>query len=68
MARCFKITEIDFETFEKATNKTFDCSQLTVLDNGCVYVAIDEHARDKISLPLVCFHGINNGSLANLKI
>ena len=52
MARYFKIEEIDFETFNKATDEELKCDQITVIaDDDNVYVAVDD--TNKIAFPVL---------------
>lgn len=55
MARYFKVTEIDTDTFTNATGDVLDCSQLVCPANGYVYVAVDECKEYELTIPLDCF-------------
>lgn len=55
MARYFKITEIDSDTFTNATGDILDCSQLVSPADGYVYVAVDESEEDELNIPFDCF-------------
>lgn len=55
MARYFKITEIDSDTFTDITGNILDCSQLVIPTDGYVYVAVGEYEEDELSIPLDCF-------------
>ena len=55
MARYFKVTEIDCDSFIQATSEDLDCCQLVVPVDGAVYVAIDEDDEYEMSIPLDCF-------------
>ena len=52
MARYFKITEIDSDTFIDATGDTLDCIQLITPCDGYVYVAIDDCESDELTISL----------------
>lgn len=49
MARYFKITEIDRDTFIQATGDDLDCSQLVVPVNEEVFVAVDEGLKSSVT-------------------
>lgn len=55
MARYFKITEIDRDTFTEATGEDLDCSQLVMPANNHVYVAVDEMDESELAVPLESF-------------
>ena len=55
MARYFKITEIDCDSFFQCTGEELDCSQLVVPVIGYVLVAVDDTDEDEISVPLDSF-------------
>lgn len=56
MAKYFRITEIDAATFERMTGEEFDCLQVAILvDDGNVYVAVDEDGQDYIDVDLEMF-------------
>ena len=56
MAKYFRITEIDFATFERMTGDELDCLQVvTLADDGDVYVAVDEDGQDYIDVDLEMF-------------
>lgn len=56
MAKYFRITEIDAETFERMTGDELDCLQVvTLADDGNVYVAVDEDGQDYIDVDLEMF-------------
>ena len=55
MARYFKITEIDCDSFFQCTGEELDCSQLVVPVIGYVFVAVDNTDEDEISVPLDSF-------------
>lgn len=55
MARYFKITEIDCDSFFQCTGEELDCSQLVVPVIGYVFVAVDDTDEDEISVPLDSF-------------
>lgn len=58
MARFFRITETDAETFERMTGDTLDCLQVVIpADDGNVYVAVDEELEDFIEIGLDMFEG-----------
>ena len=47
MAKYFRITEIDAETFERMTGDELDCLQVVApADDGSVYAAVDEELED----------------------
>ena len=46
MARYFKITEIDCDSFFQCTGEELDCSQLVVPVIGYVFVAVDDTDED----------------------
>lgn len=56
MARYFKITEIDRDSFIEATGEDLDyCSQLVVSTDGFAFVAVDDTEEDEITVLLDCF-------------
>lgn len=56
MAKYFKIAEIDAATFERMTGDKLDCLQVvTLVDDGNVYVAVDEDRKDYIDFDLEIF-------------
>lgn len=60
MARYFKIEEIDFETFNKATDEELKCDQITVIaDDDNVYVAVDDTNKIAFTVLLGVFNKEN---------
>lgn len=61
MARYFKIEEIDFETFNKATDDELKCDQITVIadDDDNVYVAVDDTNKIAFTVLLGVFNKEN---------
>ena len=58
MAKFFRITEIDAETFERMTGDKLDCLHVAIpADDGNVYVAVDEELKDFIEVALDMFDG-----------
>ena len=56
MAKYFRITEIDAETFERMTGNELDCLQMVIrVDDGDVYAAVDEELEDFIEVYLELF-------------
>lgn len=56
MAKYFRITEIDASTFNRMTGDELDYLQLVVpMDDGNVYVAVDEDEEDHIDIDLEMF-------------
>ena len=56
MAKYFRITEIDAETFERMTGDELDCLQVVApADDGNVYAAVDEELEDFIEVYLDLF-------------
>ena len=56
MAKFFRITEIDAETFERMTGDVLDCLQVVIpADDGNVYAAVDEELEDFIEVYLDMF-------------
>lgn len=55
MARYFKITEIDRDTFIQATGDDLDCLQLVVPVNEEVFVAVDDYDEYELSVPIDSF-------------
>ena len=51
MARYFKITEIDSDSFIEATGEDLDCCQLVVPTSDGVYVAVDDE-EDEMNVPM----------------
>ena len=64
MAKYFRITEIDAETFERMTGEELDCLEVVApADDGNVYAAVDEELEDFIEVYLDLFgrRRIDNG-------
>ena len=58
MAKYFRITEIEAETFERMTGDELDCLQVVApADDGNVYAAVDEELEDSIEVHLDLFDG-----------
>ena len=58
MAKYFRISEIDAETFERMTGDVLDCLQVSIpADDGSVYAAVDEELEDFIEVDLDMFEG-----------
>ena len=56
MAKYFRITEIDAATFERMTDEKLDCLQvISRIDDGDVFVAVDEDGQDYIDVDLKMF-------------
>lgn len=55
MARYFKITEIDEDTFIHATGDFLDCDCVVDPVDGDVYVAVDDNTEDEFSVYLNAF-------------
>ena len=56
MAKYFRITEVDAETFKRMSGEYLDCLQVVVpADDGNVYVAVDEESEDFIEVDLDIF-------------
>ena len=56
MAKFFRITEIDAETFERMTGDELDCLQVVIpADDGNVYAAVDEELEDFIEVDIDMF-------------
>ena len=56
MAKYFRISEIDAETFERMTGGVLDCLQVSIpADDGNVYAAADEELQDFIEVDLDLF-------------
>ena len=56
MAKFFRITEVDAETFERMTGDTLACLHVAIpAGDGNVYVAVDEELRDFIGVALDMF-------------
>ena len=63
MAKFFRITEIDAETFERMTGEKLDCLQvISPADDGNVYAAVDEELRDFSRFTLTCSRMADNGT------
>ena len=61
MAKYFRITEIDAATFERMTGEKLDCLQvISRIDDGDVFVAVDEDGQDYIDVDLEMF-GVDGG-------
>lgn len=57
MARHFKITEIDSDSFIEATGEDLDCCQLVVPTSDGVYVAVDDE-EDEMNVPMDTFEEV----------
>lgn len=57
MARYFKITEIDSDSFIEATGEDLDCCQLVVPTSDGVYVAVDDE-EDEMNVPMDTFEEV----------
>ncbi len=55
MARYFKITEIDEDTFARETGDFLDCDSVVDPVDGHVYVAVDDNTEDEFSVYLDAF-------------
>ena len=56
MAKYFRIAEIDSATFKRMTGDELDCLQVAIpVDDGNVYVAVDEDGKDYIDVDLEMF-------------
>ena len=56
MGRYFRIKEIDAATFELMTDEKLDCLQvISRIDDGDVFVAVDEDGQDYIDVDLEMF-------------
>lgn len=57
MAKYFKVTEIDSDTFKRMTGEKLGyCVQVSAIaDDGAVYLAVKDDARDYIELDLDMF-------------
>ena len=62
MAKYFRITEIEAETFECMTGCELDCLEVEVpADDGNVYVAVDEESKEFFEVDLELFDKGGNG-------
>ena len=52
MARYFKVTEIDRDSF---IGEDLDCAQLVTACDGLGYAAVDDTEEDEIAIPLDVF-------------
>ena len=55
MARYFKVTEIDRDSFIEAVGEDLDCAQLVTACDGIGYAAGDDTEEDEIAIPLDVF-------------
>ena len=55
MARYFKVTEIDRDSFIEAVGEDLDCAQLVTACDGIGYAAVDDTEEDEIAIPLDVF-------------
>lgn len=55
MARYFKVTEIDRDSFIEAVGEDLDCTQLVTACDGIGYTAVDDTEEDEIAIPLDVF-------------
>ena len=66
MAKYFRISEIDAETFERMTGDVLDCLQVSIpADDGSVYAAVDEELEDFIEVDLDMFERRMNNGVCN---
>lgn len=55
MARYFKVTEIDRDTFIQTVGCDLDCAQFINCAAGIAYVAIDDAEEDELQISLDLF-------------
>lgn len=55
MARYFKVTEINRDSFIEAVGEDLDCAQLVTACDGIGYAAVDDTEEDEIAIPLDVF-------------
>ena len=58
MARYFKVTEIDRDSFIEAVGEDLDCAQLVTACDGIGYAAVDDTEEDEIAIPLDVFEEV----------
>ncbi|MBO5969138.1 MAG: hypothetical protein J6S14_11655 [Clostridia bacterium] len=52
MTKYFKVIPIDADEFIEAAGQDLDFCQLSVAENGIVYVAVDDSEEYEINIPL----------------
>lgn len=55
MARYFKVTEIDRDSFIEITGEDLDCCQFATESDGIVYVAVDDYRESEMEIPMYLF-------------